>query len=123
LSSEQFGFGGSQYGRGYDFSEITGDSGLAGKAELAYTIRTGQKYLGSYQPYVFYDLGKVWNRTPAAGQPSHESAASAGAGTRFTFTPALLGDLFVAKPLTRDVSSRGDSGDDIRFKFALTTNF
>lgn len=31
LSPKQFGVGGSQFGRGYDPSEITGDSGVAGK--------------------------------------------------------------------------------------------
>jgi hemolysin activation/secretion protein len=123
LSSEQFGFGGNQFGRGYDYSEITGDSGLAAKAELGYTINTQRKYLDSYQPYVFYDIGKVWNRSPAAGQPVQESGASAGIGTRLTFTQSLLGDVFIAKPLTRDVASRGDHGDDYRFKFALTKNF
>src|SRR3990167_2910187 len=34
LASEQFGFGGSQLGRGYDPAEIIGDKGLSGSAEL-----------------------------------------------------------------------------------------
>jgi hemolysin activation/secretion protein len=36
LSPEQFGVGGSEFGRGYDPSEITGDSGVALKTELQY---------------------------------------------------------------------------------------
>lgn len=36
LSPEQFGVGGSEFGRGYDPSEITGDSGFAVKTELQY---------------------------------------------------------------------------------------
>lgn len=123
LSSEQFGFGGSQFGRGYDFSEITGDHGLAGKFELAYAIPTNQKYFSAYQPYAFYDIGKVWNKAAVAGLDSQESAASAGVGTRITITPTVQGDLFVAKPLTQDVNSRGDHGDDIRVKFAVSASF
>ena len=34
LSSEEFGIGGMFVGRGYDPSEITGDEGVSGKAEL-----------------------------------------------------------------------------------------
>ena len=37
LSSELFSFGGEQFGRGYDPSELVGDTGAAGKAELRYT--------------------------------------------------------------------------------------
>ena len=29
VSSEKFSIGGSQFGRGYDFSEITGETGVA----------------------------------------------------------------------------------------------
>ena len=38
LASEQFGVGGSQFGRGYDSSELTGDYGAAGKIELQYLL-------------------------------------------------------------------------------------
>ncbi len=37
LSGEEFGVGGSQYGRPFDGSEITGDKGIAAKVELTYT--------------------------------------------------------------------------------------
>lgn len=123
LITEQFGYGGSQFGRGYDFSELTGDHGLAAKVELGYTLQTGQQFFSSYQPYVFYDIGKVWNRAAAAGVSSNDSAASAGIGTRFTVTPVVLGDVFIAKPLTQDVTSRGTNGDDLRIKFALSASF
>ncbi|MEO0348281.1 MAG: ShlB/FhaC/HecB family hemolysin secretion/activation protein, partial [Pseudomonadota bacterium] len=60
LSAEEFGFGGSNIGRAYDFSEITGDKGLAGKLELHYH---DLKSLPPAQliPYAFYDMGKVWH--------------------------------------------------------------
>lgn len=124
LASEEFGFGGSEYGRGYDYSEIVGDNGLAGKLELAYNQAVEKKYLNNYQIYVFYDLGKVWRRDAAAGQSSHDSGASTGLGGRLTFTPSIRGDAFVAKPLTRGSYSRGeDRENNIRFKFSLTSTF
>lgn len=123
LASEQFGLGGSEFGRGYDASEVIGDHGLAGKLELAYNGTVQKKYLDTYQVYTFYDLGAVWTRSPLAGQPDRESVSSAGIGTRLSFTPNLRGDAFLAKPLTHDIPSRGDDNRDWRFKFALTSNF
>lgn len=123
LASEEFGFGGSDYGRGYDSSEITGDDGVAGKIELAYSGILEKKYLNDYQVYTFYDIGKVWNQDPGAGGDDSDSAASVGVGTRMTFTSYLKGDAFVAAPLTHDVPSRGDHDQSLRFKFSLTSNF
>ncbi len=123
LSSEQFGLGGNDFGRGYDSSELTGDQGIAAKAELAYSIPMDYQYLNSIQPYAFYDVGSVWIRTPSAGQDKKESLASTGLGVRTQFLPNLQGDAFVAKPLTADVSSRGEDSHDLRFKFALTGTF
>lgn len=123
LASEEFGFGGSDYGRGYDSSEITGDDGIAGKFEVAYSGNVEKKYLNDYQIYTFYDIGKVWNQDPGAGGNDSDSAASVGVGTRMTFTSYLKGDAFIAVPLTHEVPSRGDHDQNPRFKFSLTSNF
>lgn len=123
LASEEYGLGGSEYGRGYDSSEVTGDSGVASKIELAYNGKVEQRYLNDYQLYSFYDIGAVWDRDPAAGESVRRSTSSVGVGTRLGITDTVRGDMFVAKPLTRDILSRGSSGDDLRFRFAVTTNF
>ena len=123
LASEQFGFGGSEFGRGYDSSEVTGDHGLGGKIEIAYNRPIQNNLLERYQVYGFYDIGKVWSREEVIGQPKHESLASAGVGTRFFFNQRLRGDAYIAKPLTNDVTSRGTHSDNIRFRFSLTTTF
>ena len=59
LSSEEFGFGGSEMGRGYDPSEATADSGLAGTFELRYFP---QEVLNGFSmsPFLFVDAGKLW---------------------------------------------------------------
>lgn len=123
LASEEFGFGGADYGRGYDSSEITGDHGAAGKLELAYSRGVGKPLLQDYQVYTFYDIGATWERDPGAGQQVRTSAASTGIGTRFNFTPSLYGDAFIAKPLTMDIPSRGTDSRDLRFKFSIVSNF
>lgn len=123
LSSEQFGFGGNEFGRGYDSSEITGDHGLGGKMEISYNHLPNYNLLRRYQIYGFYDLGKAWSRTKIVGQDSHESLASVGLGARLFFTDNLRGDTYVAKPLTHEISSRGEHADDLRFRFSVTTNF
>src|SRR5690606_39437280 len=37
LAAEEFGLGGTHFGRAFDPSEVTGDEGYAGKVELHYT--------------------------------------------------------------------------------------
>ncbi len=123
LSSEEMGIGGPDYGRGYDLSEITGDNGLAGKLELSYRQEANSRYLSNIEPYAFYDIGAVWNKDPGAGLASRASLASTGIGIRANINNNLRANTFLAKPLTRDVPSRGDDSDDWRWKFSITTNF
>lgn len=123
LASEQFGFGGNDIGRGYDSSEITGDHGVSGKVELAYSSLLFPRVFQQYQLYTFYDIGKVWTREPGAGQPEHESAASTGMGVRFQILPQLQSDMYIAKPLTYGVSSRGEHAENWRFNFSVSSSF
>ncbi len=123
LSSEEFALGGTDYGRGYDFSQITGDHGVAGKVELAYN-GDAYKFVRGYQLYTFYDIGEVWRRAPGAGQDSRDSLASVGLGSRIDLPESVRGELYVAKPLTQPVVSRGASDDhDLRLQGSLTKSF
>ena len=97
LASEEFGFGGREFGRGYDFSEITGDAGVAAKAELQYGIDTTFTYLSNLQLYSFYDIGRVLQKDRITGEDPTASAASAGAGVRFNITDSISGYTEVAK--------------------------
>ncbi|MDB5478817.1 MAG: Hemolysin activation/secretion protein, partial [Alphaproteobacteria bacterium] len=123
LSSEEFGFGGSGFGRGYDTSQITGDQGIGSKIEFDFDQVLPLRYLNAYQVYTFYDFGKVWHRDPSVGQEAGSSAASAGLGTRFSLIRNIKGDAFMAKPLTQDIPSRGVEANNWRFQFSLTSNF
>ena len=122
LSSEQFAFGGAQYGQAYDSAEITGDKGMAGKAELRYSALPNFHYLNRIQYFAFYDIGKVWNIAPIQvnGIIQQQSAASLGGGMRINFTPYLSGMTEIAAPLTRDVAAIGSRQARIFFSLTLS---
>ena len=107
LISEQFGFGGEQFGRGYDPSELVGDHGLAGKLELRFTDVLPFSPSITYSFYTFYDVGVVYYRSYGDAARS-ESGASAGIGLRLSLGSyfSCFGEL--AKPLTRDVAVEGN---------------
>jgi hemolysin activation/secretion protein len=121
LASEEFGVGGSQYGRAYDSSEITGDQGLAFKLELQRAILMKKKYLRDVQAYTFFDFGKIWNRIPTSTGLTTEDLYSMGMGVRFNMTENISGYLEWNKPLDQIVSSEGNK--DGRFFFSLSARF
>lgn len=124
LSAEQFGIGGANFGSAYDPSEITGDSGMAGRIEFQYTRNGDIEYIPTYQLYTFYDVGEVWTRNPAAGLNDSESLASAGLGVRFNVMEPVSGNLEVAMPMTRDVNANlPNHGDDPRVFFSLAYRY
>lgn len=105
LSPEQFGVGGSEFGRGYDPSEITGDSGFALKTELQYNrIHTFKSYAVPTKYYAFWDFGKVWSEDPS--WVSRESLSSTGIGAHLNILKDTYVSPEVAFPLTRSVSAK-----------------
>ncbi len=122
LSSQEFGFGGANFGRAYDPSEITGDQGVAGSLEMRYIDidpMLGNKV--KLVPFAFYDIGKVWNED--AGEDPI-SAASAGFGTYYAIDDKVSGALQAAFPLTKSVSTPIMNGDDgPRVLFSIRTRF
>ncbi|MGQ7819321.1 ShlB/FhaC/HecB family hemolysin secretion/activation protein [Metapseudomonas furukawaii] len=119
LSPEQFGVGGSEFGRGYDPSEITGDSGFVVKTELQYNrLHSVGDHPVPTQYYAFWDMGKVWNEKPR--WVSSESLSSVGLGAHFQAAKNLYLSPEVAFPLPRSVSAKeldGDNGKAPRFYF------
>jgi hemolysin activation/secretion protein len=121
LSSEEFGVGGSDYGRAYDNSEIVGEDGIAAKLELQINDPVKAPYIDGYQLYGYYDIGKVWDRDNPTVRDQERSLASVGAGVRFDFTETISGSAELALPMTRDVQTQGDQ--DPRGFFSLTAAF
>lgn len=119
LSAEEFALGGSQFGRAYDFSELTGDDGVVASIEVRFGENVNDELLKAYQLYGFYDFGAVWN-DDALGN-GRATLASVGGGVRLTFPKSIFANLELAKPLTRDVSTTGDR--DLRVFFSLSAGF
>jgi hemolysin activation/secretion protein len=108
LSPEEFAFGGDQFGRAYDPSDLVGDSGIAGKAELRYTKEFGGGV--GLTLYGFGETARIYRRLTAAevGTPAHDSATDVGAGLRMTFLSYLTGYIEVAKPTNHVITATGD---------------
>lgn len=124
LSSEEFGYGGYALGRAYDNSEITGDKGLGLLAELSYRgfyIYPEGGFIPSIEPYIFYDIGKVWNLD---SNTEDESGASSGGGFRFRWQNGSIINTTIAQPLTRSIENpKSGNGRNPRFLVSLQHNF
>lgn len=117
LSSEEFSVGGINLGRGYDPSEVTGDDGIAAKAEVQWNspFATESPYLDGYQVYGFFDIGTVWDQDPTTNAQKRDSISSTGAGLRVNFVGDTQADLAVAFPLTREVQTQSDKDPKVYF--------
>lgn len=110
LSAEQIGFGGPVYGRGFDPSEIIGDYGVDGKAEVRLSFEPDLNAMKKVQFFGFYDAGVVYNKDRTNFVP-RLSATSAGGGIRTTLYKYLYVETYAAKPLTRGIATRGFDKD------------
>jgi hemolysin activation/secretion protein len=115
LAPELFAFGGDTFGRGYDASELAGDSGEAFKFELRYAGAMPEFGVPAYSVYGFYDLGRV-ERREAVDEEKREHASAAGIGLRMTGN-RWQGQVEYALPLDHDVAAEGNR--DARFFFGV----
>jgi hemolysin activation/secretion protein len=125
LTSEQFGFGGSQVGRGYDSAEIIGDRGLSGTAEMRMDFFPGKILLQTLELYYYYDAGVIWNIKFNSGVNMKSSATSTGFGARFSLLKYIFGNLMFTQPLTKQVAALQIIGEGRRPRifFSLTAQF
>lgn len=121
LSSELFSFGGEQFGRGFDPSEMVGDHGAAAKFELRYGVRQPFAGLDAWSLYAFFDAGEVRQRTATPGSNDTERARSTGLGSRFDFGHQISAYVEWAKPLGRDVAA--ENNRDARVYGGLSVRF
>ena len=121
LASEEFGVGGSQYGRAYDSSEITGDHGIAFKIELQKAFRPAWGYLSDLQFYSFLDYGSVWNKVQTSTGAKRQDLTSMGLGVRLNLTDSVSGYFEMNQPVSDNVAAEGNK--DPRFFFSLSKRF
>ena len=106
LITEETSLGGTAFLRGYDWSERTGDEGIAGTAELRYDWKQPFHLFPSAQFYGFIDGGEVSNLGSDFGSGS---LASTGGGVRADLGNSVGASVEVAVPLT---GPRYDTGDE-----------
>ncbi len=124
VASEEFALGGQEIGSAYDSAEITGDSGLGGRAELQYNKTQETQFFSQYQLYGFIDGGEVWNVDAVAGTESEKSAlASTGLGARFNLLESVSGSVEGSLPIRRKVAAYGEDGAAPRAFFGLQYRF
>jgi hemolysin activation/secretion protein len=121
LASEEFGVGGSHYGRAYDSSEITGDHGIAFKIELQKAFRPAWDYLSDLQFYSFLDYGSVWNKVQTSTGAKRQDLTSMGLGVRLNLTDSVSGYFEMNQPVSDNVAAEGNK--DPRFFFSLSKRF
>lgn len=118
-SSEEYGYGGPSFGRAYDSSEITGDHGASASLELSYMGLHLQDL--SATPYVFGDIGRVWNKD---SDGLHAKAASVGFGLKLSHSDAFSSNFGIAWPLMRDIGEPiYGNGRSPRFLFQMKYGF
>lgn len=98
LSPEECGYGGKDFGRAFDPSELTGDSCVSLSSEVRFDPDIPNNPLTQTELYGFVDYGKVFRIAPSAGTPTSNDGASAGAGIRLG-NEHFNTDLAAAKPL------------------------
>lgn len=116
LSSEEFGLGGISTVRGYDPSEVVGDDGIAGKAELQWNTSDRNT-----QIFGFLDSGTVWNQDATSSATERDSLTSTGAGVRLNLPLDVDAEAIMAIPLHRDIQTRDERG--AQFFFSLSKTF
>ena len=122
-SSEQFGYGGQTFGRAYNTSEITGDSGISGSMELRYGAYSQWEPI-ALQPYVFLDYGEVWAKN-FSNKLISDSGASFGLGLHYTTVWHQYGNFSLAWPLISDIATPiyGASSQGPRLVFQISQEF
>jgi hemolysin activation/secretion protein len=104
-ASEQFTFGGAQFGRAYASAVAVGDTGYAGSVEIAWRPANGlPKALAGSEVYGFADAGRVSMKRNAVFAGRDYDLSSAGAGVRVAMVGKAVLELEAAKALENPIS-------------------
>jgi hemolysin activation/secretion protein len=105
-SIKRFKVGGGRIGRGFEAAAISGDLGVAGKAQLKRRVLGDAAWLERADLYGFYDAGSAWRNDAS----DRESASSSGVGVSLR-DGRFSAYIELAKPLTHaDADGRKDVG-------------
>jgi hemolysin activation/secretion protein len=105
-ASEEITFGGAHFGRGFDTSETSGDSGYGTSLQAQYRVDTELAGGWTLLPYTFIDQSRVMNKS-VDGQ-GNDRLVSTGIGVTVSNRKWIVVGVEVDKPLNRSVASRGN---------------
>lgn len=105
-ASEEISFGGAHFGRGFDTSETSGDSGYGTSLQMQYRLDTEFAGGWTFVPYTFLDQSQVFNK--AIDQQGNDRLVSTGIGLTVSNRKWLALGVELDKPLNRSVASRGN---------------
>jgi hemolysin activation/secretion protein len=121
-ASEGCGYGGSQYGRGFDGFQLAGDHCIKASAEIRWHFPNGLGLFNGFQVYGFGDWGKVWKEgEPQPGEYEEKDATSAGLGVRFGIGKKANMSIEYAQPFEEEVGLEGNK--DGRFFASFGVGF
>jgi hemolysin activation/secretion protein len=119
LSAELFGVGGSEYGRAFDFSTITGDSGYAASVQLGYLIPTNIPELNRLNIFGFVDGGQTYDEVTTQDN-EWQGLVSTGIGVEIVAFNKISTKLEVAKPLKMETTT---TDYDVQFYGTIGVKF
>ena len=109
--SEQFAFGGFDFGQAFQEVTLTGDRALAGALELAHALPafTTTRWTSGTEAFVLADAGEVWN-APNPFAPDTDRGASVGFGVRTKLLGKVTVQAEAADAVVRPTSVGSDAG-------------
>jgi len=98
--SQEFEYGGSDYGQAFYAAELAGDEGIAGLADLSHPIPPSflPRQLNGSAIFTSVDYGRIWNRHPIY-VPATDRGASFAAGVRLMLLQKVQLQIAAATPL------------------------
>lgn len=115
LAAQELSIGGAYRVRGYDFSELSGDDGFYGLAELRYDVKPQLSWLKRLQIYGFADMGYV---NDLDSDSNEGTLISAGPGVRGRVGP-LDFELEGALPINRDRNNSDNKSPHVNVRVGM----
>lgn len=117
FSSEEITFGGTRFARGYNNSEVSGDSGLGASIQASYRFESEALGGWSITPYTFVDHANVWNTD--VDRQGDARLFSTGIGVNFSNRRWLSFGIELDKPINRVPLSQSDKDPRLFVSFEV----
>jgi hemolysin activation/secretion protein len=117
--SEEFEYGGPEFGQAFTAAALTGDEGIEAVAQLGHPIplRYLPAPLAGSGLYVLTDYGEIWNRDTVYAPPT-DKGASFGFGVKFLVVGKLSVEVGAATPIMKPEYA----GTNERWRFVVATS-